>query len=389
LDREGRDPFDLLQEIEDRLALDVTPASWPIGMGRNFHGCYDVLGDQLVLMKKGEANTEPTAAEKCVGLDDAKLDAHLPTDAVAKLREDLPMAQGLCPPMDVETYREGHLTPVYFGSAINNFGVRELLGGLVAMAPTPQPIQSQEREVLPDEAKVSGFVFKIQANMDPKHRDRIAFFRVASGHFKRGMKLTHVRTGKQITLSNPMLFLAQERDTAQDAFAGDIIGLPNHGNLRIGDTLTEGEDLHFKGIPSFAPELLKSVHLDDPMRAKQLGRALNQLAEEGVARVFRRRLGSEWVVGVLGQLQFEVMADRLRTEYNVAARFEATELYTARWVEADDQQDLKSFADAHRVEIADDHDGTPVFLARNAWHLDRTVEDWPDIRFLTTKEQTR
>jgi peptide chain release factor 3 len=390
LDREGRDPFDLLDEIEQTLALDVTPASWPIGMGRHFHGCYDVLGDRLVLMKKGNAagalGDDPDSAAQCNGIDDPALDDLLPADAVAQLRDQVPMAKGLCPPLDIQSYREGHLSPVFFGSAINNFGVRELLDGLVRLAPPPGGRRACTRSVSPDEDKVSGFVFKIQANMDPKHRDRMAFVRVTSGHFKRGMKLHAVRTGKSINLYNPMLFLAQERETAEDAWPGDIIGIPNHGNLRIGDTLTEGEKIQFAGVPSFAPELLRSVMPLDPMRAKHLGRALTQLAEEGVARVFRTRLGSNWIVGVLGALQFDVMADRIRTEYDVGVRFSPVELHTARWLEADDPRMLKKFIDKNPASIADDHDGTPVFLARNAWHLNKAAEDWSEIRLLKTLE---
>jgi peptide chain release factor 3 len=393
LDREGHDPFTLLQEIEETLALDVTPASWPIGMGRDFLGCYDIVGDRLVLMKKGRASgkIEEDGGEEtvCTGIDDPNLDRLLPSEAVAKLREEIPMAKGLCPPIDLEAYREGTLSPVFFGSAINNFGVRELLKGLVDMAPPPRAQKAEERVVEPAESKVSGFVFKIQANMDPKHRDRIAFFRLASGHFQRGMKLKHVRSGKLINLHNPMLFLARDRETAEDAWAGDIIGIPNHGNLRIGDALTEGEELRFTGIPSFAPELLRSVHPEDPMRAKHLGRALQQLAEEGVARVFKPRIGTDWIVGVMGSLQFDVMADRIRWEYDVPVRFEATSLVTARWVEADDPHMLKKFIDANRGAIADDHDERPVFLARNNWHLDTTIKEWPDVRFLKTKEQTQ
>lgn len=385
LDREGRDPFDLLDDIERTLALDVTPASWPIGMGRDFLGCYDILNDGLLLLGKGQTS----GAEQCAGLDDPKLDALLPAPAVRKLREDILMAGGLCPEFDLKSYRDGHLSPVYFGSAVNNFGVRELLNGLVAMAPSPQARQAEERTVAPDEGKVSGFVFKIQANMDPKHRDRIAFFRLSSGHLKRGMKLYHVRSGKQVSLHNPLLFLAQNRETADDAWAGDIIGIPNHGNLRIGDTLTEGEPLKFTGIPSFAPEMLKSVHPQDPMRAKHLGRALRHLAEEGVARVFKPQIGFDWIIGVIGSLQFEVIADRIRTEYDIPVRLEPTTLYTARWVEADDHLILKKFIKANSAAIADDHDGEPVFMARNAWHLDQAGKDWPQIRFLKTKEQTR
>ena len=393
LDRDGREPFDLLQEIEDTLALDVTPASWPIGMGRDFLGCYDIVDQRLVLMKKGHASGKIEEADGketvCSGVDDPRLDQLLPEHAVAKLREDVPMATGLCPPLDIDAYREGSLSPVFFGSAINNFGVRELLKGLVDMAPSPRPQNAEERTVDPTEEKVSGFVFKIQANMDPKHRDRIGFFRLSSGHFQRGMKLTHVRSGKQINLHNPLIFLARDRTMAEDAFAGDIIGIPNHGNLRIGDALTEGESLHFTGIPSFAPEMLRSVHPTDPMRAKHLGRALRQLAEEGVARVFKPRIGTDWIVGVLGSLQFDVVAARIDTEYDVPVRFESTSLFTARWIEADDSVLLKKFMDTNRGAIADDHDDMPVFLARNAWHLNSTGEDWPDISFLKTKEHTR
>jgi len=392
LDMEGRDPFDLMEEIEQTLALDVTPASWPIGMGRDFRGCYDVIGDRLVLMKKGKSvgaiDDDYDSAPRCNGLDDPALDDLLPKDAVARLRDQLTMAKGLCPPLDLDAYREGSLSPVFFGSAINNFGVRELLDGLVNLAPPPGHRPAGARIVMPDEDKVSGFVFKIQANMDPKHRDRVAFFRVTSGHFKRGMKLFAVRSGKSIALRNPMMFMAQDRETAEDAWPGDIIGIPNHGNLRIGDTLTEGEMIHFAGVPSFAPELLMSVSPVDPMRAKHLGRALTQLAEEGVARAFRTRLGSNWIIGVLGSLQFDVMADRIRTEYDVAVRFSPVAIHTARWLEADDARMMKKFTDKNATAIADDHDGTPVFLARNAWHLDNAAEEWPDIRFLKTLESS-
>jgi peptide chain release factor 3 len=257
------------------------------------------------------------------------------------------------------------------------------------MAPPPHSRAADLRTVQPGEDKVSGFVFKIQANMDPKHRDRIAFFRLSSGHLRRGMKLHHVREAKPFNLHNPMLFLARDRETAEEAWAGDIIGIPNHGNLRIGDTLTEGEELNFSGIPSFAPEYLNRMVAIDPLRAKHLGRALTQLAEEGVARVFRPHLGQDWIVGVIGPLQFDVIADRVRTEYEVDARLEATTLHTARWVEAADAQTMKAFAKANADAMADDHDGQPVFLVRNAWHLERAMEDYPEIRFLKTKEQTR
>lgn len=388
LDREGRDPFDLLDEVEQGLALDVVPASWPIGMGKGFLGCYDLLNDKLILMERG-GKGEVHASQTCSGIDDPKLDALLPEADVRKLRDDVAMIRGACPKFDREAYLAGTMTPVYFGSAVNNFGMRELLDGLVAFAPPPGHYKTLTRDVAPVETKVSGFVFKIQANMDPKHRDRIAFVRIVSGHFKRGMKMLHVRTGKLLNLHNPVLFLAQDRELAEDAWAGDIIGIPNHGNLRIGDSLTEGEDLRFTGIPSFAPEFLQSVRPEDPMRAKHLGRALQQLAEEGAARVFKTLFGSEWIVGVVGALQFDVLADRIRTEYEVPVRFEQSTLHTAQWVEADDQHQLKKFVDANRANMAEDHNGSPVFLARNAWKLDRVKEEWPGVKFLKTKEQVQ
>ena len=386
MDREARDPFDLLDEVEQTLALDVTPASWPIGMGRDFLGCYDLFADRLVLIGKGAKEGLPEVGEQCDGLDDPKLDALLPEHAVATLREEVEMARGLCKPFDMKAYLEGHLTPVYFGSAINNFGVRELLHGVSEMAPPPRPQPTAARQIEPGENKVSGFVFKIQANMDPKHRDRIAFVRLCSGHFKRGMKLKHCRSGKSMNIHNPVLFLAQDRELAEEAWPGDIIGIPNHGALRIGDGLSEGEDLRFTGIPSFAPEYLQNVRPDDPLRAKHLGRALQQLAEEGAASVFKPMIGADWIVGAVGPLQFEVMADRIRTEFDVPVHFEPTSLYTARWVEADDHLIMKKFTDANKTALAEDHDGAPVYLARNAWHLDRGADEWPDVRFLKTKD---
>lgn len=385
MDREGREPLDLLSEIEQTLALDVTPASWPIGMGKTFRGCYDLIKDRLILFERGSKQDETGTEIK--GLDDPKLDAMLKPDEVARLREEVEMVRGLMPGFDLQSYREGHLSPVYFGSAVNNFGVGELLAGLAEMAPPPRPQPTTTRKVVPTEDKVTGFVFKIQANMDPKHRDRIAFVRLCSGHFERGMKLTHVRSGKQINVHNAVLFMARDRELAEEAFAGDIMGLPNHGNLRIGDSLTEGEPLQFVGIPSFAPEFLQSVRADDPLRAKHLGKALEQLAEEGAARVFRPQLGTEWIVGVVGALQFEILADRIRTEYGLPVRFEPTSLHTARWVEADSPMELKRFLDENRTSVAEDHNGDPVFLARNAWHLDRAEKDFPLIRFLKIKEQ--
>jgi peptide chain release factor 3 len=387
LDREGQDPFALLDEIERTLALDVTPASWPVGSGKDFKGCYDILNNRMILMSKsGDKSTVNSVIETCSGLDDPKLDALLPAYQVAKLREDVMMINELCPKFDLEAYLAGTLTPVFFGSAVNNFGVKEVLEGLHRFAPTPRPHPAVERMVLPDENKVTGFVFKIQANMDPKHRDRIAFMRICSGHFKRGQTLSQIRTGKPIKVPTPVMFLAQERELAEDAFAGDIIGIPNHGQLRIGDTLTEGEKLSFTGIPSFAPELLKSARALDPLKSKHLGDALKQIAEEGGASIFKPIVGAEWIVGVVGVLQFEVMADRIKNEFNLPVMFEATQYFTARWVSAEDKNELKAFMDANRLNLAEDHDGSLVFLARNAWHLNKTQEDFPHVKFSKVKE---
>jgi len=387
MDRDGLDPFELLDDIEQTLQLDVTPASWPIGSGRNFLGCFDLINDRLVLVNRTKGE-KPDIVHECSGIDDPRIDELIPSIDANKLREDVEMVRELCPPFSLDDYRSGNLTPVYFGSAVNTFGVHELLNGLASMAPPPRSQPSVSRSVAPTEEKVSAFVFKIQANMDPKHRDRIAFVRLCSGRFHRGMKLKHIRSGKQLTIHNPVMFLAQDREIAEEAWPGDIIGIPNHGNLRIGDALTEGEALQFTGVPSFAPELLQRARPDDPLKAKHLGRALQQLAEEGAASVFKPMIGADWIVGVVGSLQFDVMADRIRTEYEVPVHFERTELLTARWVDADDPNLIKKFVDANKGALAEDHDGQLVFLARNAWHLDRAAEDFPDIRLLKTREQT-
>ncbi len=386
MDRESLDPFDLLDNLADKLALDIAPATWPIGMGRDFKGCYDLINDRLILIEKSKGDV-PDEGVVCEGINDPKLEKLIRSDLLEKLREEVQMVRELCPEFNEQDYLDGTLTPVFFGSAINTFGVRELLDGLTKYAPKPGQYATTLRDVDAYETKVSGFVFKIQANMDPKHRDRIAFFRMVSGKFKRGMKLKHVRSEKLVNLHNPVLFLAQDRKLAEEAWPGDIIGIPNHGNLRIGDSLTEGENLRFTGIPSFAPEYIQTVRPEDPMRAKHLSRALHQLAEEGAARVFKPVIGAEWYVGVVGMLQFEVMADRIRTEYDVPCRFEATSLYTALWVEADDPFLLKNFVDSNKANMAEDHNGSPVFLARNAWRLDKAKEDNPELKFLKTKEQ--
>ena len=385
LDRDGQDPFALLEEIEQSLALDVTPASWPIGMGRDFKGCYDLLNDKLLLLDKANKSSVSEPILTADGINDKKLDELLDASQVAELRENVEMAKALCKPFDVNAYLEGSMTPVFFGSAINNFGVQELLDGLVDYAPAPREQKTPTRTVKPTEDKVTGFIFKIQANMDPKHRDRIAFMRICSGQFKNGMKLYHVRSDKQLLMHNPVLFLAQDRELATEAWAGDIMGVPNHGNLRIGDTLTEGEKFSFTGIPSFAPELLQKVRPVDPLKAKHLGKALMQIAEEGGASVFKPLIGADWIVGVVGALQFQILADRIRTEYDVPVIFEPTSFMTARWLEGS-PADIKDFVDKNRANAAQDHDENWVLLARNDWHLNKTAEDFPKIKFIKTKQ---
>ncbi len=385
LDREGRDPFDLMDEIEKQLALDVTPASWPIGMGRDFRGTYDLFADALLLFERGagERVVEPVRLE---GLDDPRLAVLLPGDALARLREEVTMARELCPRFDAESYRQGHMTPVFFGSALNNFGVRELLRGIGALAPAPRPQPALPHAIEPFDDKVTGFVFKVQANIDPQHRDRVAFLRLCSGRFRRGMKLRHGRSGRLMSVQNPVFFLARERNLAEEAWPGDILGIPNHGTLRIGDTLTEGEEIRVTGIPNFAPEILRRVRLDDPMKSKHLKRALEQLAEEGVTRLFKPLTGGDFIVGVVGALQLDVLAARLRSEYELAVRLEPVAYEAARWVEGE-APEVKRLADTVPSALAEDRDGAPVFLARSRWDLDRTQKDWPKLSFKATREE--
>ena len=384
MDRESRDTFEIIDEIQENLAIDVAPASWPIGSGRDFLGAYDLLNDRLELMDRADRNKVAETVQ-ITGLDDPKLADHIPADLLAKLREEVEMARELLPGFDAKSFREGHLTPIWFGSAINSFGVRELMDGIGAFGPPPQPQRSATREVAPEEPAVTGFVFKVQANMDPKHRDRVAFVRMASGHFQRGMKLLHVRSKKPMAVTNPVLFLAADRELAEEAWAGDIIGIPNHGQLRIGDALTEGEALRFTGIPSFAPELLQSVRATDPMKAKHLEKALMQFAEEGAAKVFRPMIGSGFVVGVVGALQFDVLASRIEIEYGIPVRFEGSQFTSARWV-AGPKDKLEAFANTNKQHMATDHDGDPVYLTRLQWDIDRVGRDHPELRLTATKE---
>ncbi|MGJ4911386.1 peptide chain release factor 3 [Bradyrhizobium sp. HKCCYLS2033] len=381
MDRESRDTFDLLDEIEKTLALDTTPMTWPVGRGRDFIGTYDVRDGGVRLLEGGGAKTG--AAQQIAISELGKLNANLD---MGQITDELELVKEACKPFDLEAFREGHLTPVYFGSALRNFGVGDLLEGLGRYAPSPRAQESNLRKVDAAEPRMSAFVFKIQANMDPNHRDRIAFARLCSGKLNRGMKAKLVRTGKTMPLSSPQFFFAQDRSVADEAFAGDVVGIPNHGSLRIGDTLTEGEDLTFVGVPSFAPEIVRRVRLTDAMKAKKLKEALQQMSEEGVVQVFRPRDGAPALVGVVGPLQLDVLKARLDAEYSLPVEFEISEFSLARWISCDDKKKLEAFIAANNSGVADDVDGDPVFLAKNEFYLGYTKERAEGIVFSNVKD---
>ncbi len=380
MDRESRDPFDLLDEIEKTLALDTAPVTWPIGRGRDFVGTRDIGNGKVRVLDAAPGDDglrEMTAAE-IAGLN--------PNLASADIEGEFELVREACKRFDLSAFREGHLTPVFFGSALKNFGVRDLLDALGAAAPPPRAQSADRRQVDAAEPGLSAFVFKIQANMDPNHRDRIAFVRLCSGKLTRGMKVKQVRTGKLIGLHAPQFFFAQDRALAEEAYAGDVVGIPNHGSLRIGDTLTEGEDLTFVGVPSFAPEILRRVRLPDAMKAKKLKQALQELAEEGVVQVFRPTDGSPALVGVVGPLQLDVLRARLAAEYGLEVGWDVSEFQLARWISAEDRKVLDRFVASYRSAIAEDLDGDLVFLARNEFNLGYTGQQSPDIVFRNIKE---
>jgi len=374
MDREARDPLELLDEISDQLQLECAPMVWPAGMGLNFKGVLDLYTDEFVRFGSNER----------LGANAVK--AALPDDVFAKLEEETELAQAGLPHFDAHRYHEGHLTPVYFGSALKNFGVKELIGALAEHAPPPRAQAAKDRVVEPGESDVTGFVFKVQANMDPNHRDRVAFLRLCSGRFRRGMKLKQSGTGKTLGVHNPILFFAQERETVDEAWPGDIIGIPNHGVLRVGDTLSESGDVIFTGIPNFAPEILRRVRLADPMRQKHLTRALESLAEEGVTQVFKPMIGAQWIVGVVGALQLDVLKSRLRAEYGLDADLEASPYDTARWLSGP-EADIEKFLGVYRGQMATDRDGAPVFLAKSNWELGYVADKFPNLRFAKTRER--
>jgi peptide chain release factor 3 len=385
MDREAREPLELLDEIEKTLALDVTPATWPIGSGRQFAGVYDMAHSTLRLLGEGGERDEPVS-----GLDDPRIDGLLGEQADV-LRESAEIAS-VYPEFDLVPFREGHLTPIYFGSALRGFGVKHLLDGLANFAPPPSSRRADARVVEPEEEKLSGFVFKIQANTDLNHRDRVAFLRICSGRLRKGARLKQVRTGKSIPVNAPLFFFAKERQVAEEAWPGDVVGIANHGVLRIGDTLTDGEELNFRGVPSFAPEILRRVRLDDPMLAKKLRKALDQLADEGVVQVFRPLDGSQPVVGVVGQLQLDVLSSRIQAEYGVNITFENTSWSTMRWVAPkeegpQDRAALDRFLRTAPSQMAEDHDNQPVAFFTSDWGRKRSEDEWPMLRFLALREQ--
>ena len=371
VDREGRSPFETLDEVADALALDVVPMSWPVGMGGTFQGVLD-FATGLVSRPEGDSREFLGKVEEM----------ELPVEVA----DEVELAQGGYPEFSLEAYRHGDMTPAYFGSALKNFGVAELIDAIARFAPPPRPQSSDQGVVSPERGDVTGFIFKVQANMDPQHRDRIAFMRMVSGTFKRGMKLTPSGLGKPIAVHSPILFFAQDREIADTAEAGDIIGIPNHGTLRVGDTLSEKNDVRFTGLPNFAPEILRRVVLKDPTKTKQLRKALDDLSEEGVIQVFYPEIGGQWIVGVVGQLQLDVLISRLEAEYKVEAVLEPSPFDTARWLKGTDSA-LKAFADFNKAHLARDRDGDPVFMARSVWDVGYQQEKNPELAFSATKER--
>ena len=384
MDREVREPIELLEEIESVLKIDCAPITWPIGMGKRFRGVYHLLTQRLMRFSPGEEKIS-AVQEFIDGLRNPLLDQFFP-DEVASLRNDVELIQGASTPFDLQRFLAGQQSPVFFGSGINNFGVQEILQALVDWAPPPQPRDGGARLVQPAEKPFTGFVFKIQANMDPKHRDRIAFFRICSGRYSSGMRVQHMRLNREMKLANALTFMANERVHMEDGVAGDIIGIHNHGQLHIGDTLTEGEALGFKGIPYFSPEMFRTARPRDPFKAKQLQKGLRELGEEGAIQVFAIATGSDTLLGAVGQLQFEVVASRLAAEYKVDAIYDPADIYTARWLTFPDENTRRNFEKEQYARVAQDVDGNPVYLATNRYNLNIVMEKWPKVTFHATRE---
>lgn len=384
-DREVRDSLELLDEVENILKIECAPITWPIGMGKTFRGVYHLLNDEVMLFEAGQEASSQQINEVIKGIDNPRLDELFPLE-IQQFRQEIELVKGASHSFDLAAFLAGKQTPVFFGSAINNFGVREILNALVQWAPAPRARDATVRHVNPDEPDFSAFVFKIQANMDPKHRDRIAFMRICSGRFERGMKLRHLRLNREIAASSVVTFMAHSREQVEEAYAGDIIGLPNHGNIQIGDSFSSGEALQFTGIPFFAPELFRSVRIKNPLKIKQLHKGLQQLGEEGAVQVFRPLNGGDLILGAVGILQFDVVAHRLQTEYGVDAVFDSSSIHTARWVTCADPKKLADFEKQLVNNLAQDAAGSLAYLATSRVNLELTQERWPDIVFHDTRE---
>ncbi len=384
LDRHGKDGFELLDEIEQKLHINVTPLSWPINMGPEFKGVYSIFEDKLNLFTPSKQYVEEYV--EVDGLDDPKLDEMVGSSEADTLREDMEMATGVYPKFEKQTYLDGDISPVFFGSALNNFGVMELLNCFIDIAPNPLPYVTEEREVKPEEEKFTGFIFKIHANLDPNHRDRIAFVRVTSGVFKRNVFYKHVRLNKKVRFSSPTAFMAEKKSVVEEVYPGDIVGLHDTGNFKIGDSLTEGEVLNFKGIPSFSPELFKYIENDDPMKSKQLAKGIDQLMDEGVAQLFVGKTSTRKIIGTVGALQFEVIQYRLLHEYGAKCRYEHITLYKTAWITSDNQAALDDFIKRKGSSLAVDKEGRLVFLAESRYALDLAMSKYTNVNFHFTSE---
>ena len=385
LDRPAKDPFDLLDEIEEELQIAVRPLSWPIGNGPQFKGVYDLYGEKLNLFS-GQSKQQIEDAIEFQDLNHQELEGYIGEDYSATLREEVELIQGVYADFDHQQYLEGHVAPVFFGSALNNFGVREVLECFLDISPAPQPLEAHERQVSPREEQFTGFVFKIHANMDPNHRDRIAFVKICSGIFRRNTNYLHVRAGKKMKFSSPTSFMASKKSVIDEAYPGDIVGLHDTGNFKIGDTLTEGETLHFKGLPSFSPEMFRYVENGDPMRYKQLDKGIDQLMDEGVAQLFRSKTNGRKIIGTVGQLQLDVIQFRLKHEYGASCRYENLPVYKACWIESDDDKQLEEFRKRKEQAMAVDKHGREVFLAESPHALRMAREKYPNIRFHFSSE---
>lgn len=385
LDRDIRDPMELLDEVEHELKIACSPITWPIGCGKLFKGVYHLYKDEVYLYQTGKGHTIQEV-RIIKGLDNPELDVAVGDDLASQLRSELELVQGASHPFELDAFLDGELTPVFFGTALGNFGVDHMLDGLIEWAPSPMPRKTDARQVTADETNFSGFVFKIQANMDPKHRDRVAFMRIVSGKYEKGMKLYHVRLAKDVTISDALTFMAGDREHVEEAYAGDIVGLHNHGTIQIGDTFTQGEKLKFTGIPNFAPELFRRIRLKDPLKQKQLLKGLIQLSEEGAVQVFRPFISNDLIVGAVGVLQFDVVVARLKAEYNVDAIYEAVNVTTARWVSCDDAKQLENFKNKCEVNLAWDGGENLTYIAPTMVNLNLTRERYPDITFRQTRE---